>query len=85
MAFPAPSGKGNESRSGDVTRTEEKTMRDARSKTALGALAPVLAARRRVSFRLNGVYGTEPYLQAGGGLKCYDFDEDDARKLALGG
>lgn len=80
-------------------------------------LALELAARRTVSFRLNGVYGTEsevpvdvvgctdcsarstvaavtgsavfrplpnlivvqPYLQAGGGLKRYDFDEDDAR------
>ena len=84
-------------------------------------LALELAARRRLSYRLNAAYGTksdipvsgvgcedcqlrstvaaltgslvwrplptllvvQPYLQLGGGLKRYDFDEEDARAEGL--
>lgn len=102
---------------GRASSTEGAVEIGERESTLGFGLALELAARRTVSFRLNGVYGTEsevpvdgpgcadctarstvaavtgsavfrplpnlivvqPYLQAGGGLKRYDFDEDDAQ------
>lgn len=101
---------------GTASSTEGAVEIGERESTLGFGLALELGARRTVSFRLNGVYGTEsevpvdgtgctdctarstvaavtgsavfrplpnlivvqPYLQAGGGLKRYDFDEDDA-------
>jgi len=95
----------------------------ARKESTLGlGLSVEFAARQRVSFRVNGVYGTEsgvpigdigctacearstvtvltgsvvarpipnlliiqPYLQAGAGIKRYDFDDDAARQEGFG-
>lgn len=102
---------------GRASSTEGAVEIGERESTLGFGLALELGARRTVSFRLNGVYGTEsevpvdgtgctdctarstvaavtgsavfrplpnlivvqPYLQAGGGLKRYDFDEDDAQ------